>query len=758
MKRLILFLLLGVSVHAQTITGAAVQAGGWDIWLYVTGLNTNGAHDLGWFGNNYIGSNKLTLTLTSKAYNDAGEETTEGRVLYGTKQLRIPATTNNQETVTASGLILKYGLTEYVAAGCTNLSLNTLTGLYSQGGSNLAAVTSMAVTNLSTQNYPQVIANWSWPGFTYVDSTTVTQYVFGAEASARNGRPLRLVRGTATDGTNTATVTALRMAKSSFGGAIESPDYQLVFDLSSFPRPNYIRFDFAAFPWIGDTNSVLDTAKVSDIHPTPKPAGITNLVDGSSAFPIVRAIVATNGNNTTGVAATRTYWATNTSPPAFATVGGALVAIAATNNALHGFNHTSGGIIKMRAGRHGYLGSTCTLANGPRIFVELEPEDGVSRDDVVFHAAVTDARCTDDKDMLLMRNVTMSVTNATMFLRHAHLWHDQCQFLDSTASALFQASGGVQNNWYITRCVISNLTQGIRPFTTQPMSPAIVRGNRIVGNTTSLQIFTTIGNVKEVGGSTQFSMFTDVGGGSTPVGWGQIAAYNAVFNARLLGNILSVGTVSNINKGFIFANNLFEQCTNNTASTAYFLAVQEGLNYTNVMTWHNTMVGTKNFFGYNDNGTNVWYRWLWSHYNNIWEDDNEKSDEFGTPDPNRVGNWPMRFGAYSAGNVLLETLDVGATLSFTPDFVGTFAWMPTTDPSTTNFPAFRNRLAFDGTNVMSGGGDYRLHTRSPIWNLTYDYRNRVRKWVLPFDLRGNYRGESDPPGAFNEGNARTSAK
>lgn len=755
MRKLILFLLLGLSAHAQTITGAAVKPGGWDIWLYVTGLNTNGTHDLGWISNNFAGSNKLTLTLTSKTYDDTGAAGTEARTVYGTKTLRIAGTPEEDETPTGSGIILKYGLTDWVFAADTNLVLNTVSGLYSQGGTNLSAVTGLSVTNESTQIYPAVIANWSWPAFQYIDSTTVTGYVFGAHWSARNGRPIRLVKGTATDGTNTATVTATRMTRSSFGGAIESPDYQLVWDLSSFTRPNYIRFDFAAFPWIGDTNSVLDTAKVSDTHPTPKPAGITNLVDGSSSFQIVRAIVATNGNNTTGIAASRAYWATNTSPNPFATIGGALVAIAATNNAQFGHNDTSGGIIYMRAGNHGYLGSTCTLANGPRIVVELSPESGVARTDVVINAAATDARCTNDKDAIRLNNITIDVSSGTPFIQHAHLWMDQCVILN--APSAFIQSVSAYNNWYLTRNTISNIVQGIRGFTTQPLAPAVVRGNWIVGNTASIQAFTVLGNIKATNGTTQSQIFTDVIGSLLPTGWGQIIGYNAFYNCRALGNIIGVGTSSNITTGLVFVNNLWEQCTNDTASAAFYFAGGEGQNHTNLMSWNNTLVGTKDFFGYNNIGTNAWYRWLWSDFNNLIDDRNTKGDNFDSTNANRIGNWPILWGTAVFGNALLETTNIGAFSAFLPDFTGASSWTPAT-ASTTNFPAFRDRQAFDGANVMPGGGDYRLHTRSPIWNIIFDHRNRYRKWVLPFDLRGNYRGESDPPGAFNEGNARTSAK
>ena len=757
MRIALLFLILrGFASFAQTITGAAVDSAGWFVKLYVTGLNTNGTYALGWASDNKTGANGLTMAFNSTGYDDSGGAVIVPKTAFGTKQLRIAGTPLNDETPYSGGIILKFGLSEWVYSGDTNFSLTTTSGIYSQGGSNLTSVSSMVVTNESSQIHPKVVANWSWPGFQHITSSTVTQRVVAYHQSANSGRPVRAIRFGATDGTNATYVWSTRpIIDSTIGGAIKVPEYVGVFDLSSFPQPNFIRFDFAAFPWVGDTNAVVDTATTGFSMPDPRPSGITNLIDSASAFKVTRAIVATNGNSATGVAANPTYWSTNSSPPAFATIGAALQAIAATNNAQHGFNRLDAAEVLLNEGDHGWMGASCTIAAGPRCFVTIRPNTGAARENVRLTTAATDSRCTDDLDMYRISNVTFDTSSGTMFVRVGHLWLDQCAILNATASAFFQQSASAQLMWYITRSTVSNLTQGVRSFSIQRLAPAIVRGNTFNGTTEQFQAFTFLGNHKTVAGSTQARVVTEIAGAATPVGWGQIIGYNRFDNCRFLGNILECGIASNIVVGLAIVNNVFEQSTNNTASTAYYIASANTLNHTNLMFWNNTMVGTKLFYGYNDAGTAVAHRWLWSSYNNIFDDYNLKGDTFSPTNANRVGNWPVSWGTASAGNAALETAGVGAPGDFLPEFQGEHSWNPGQSATiSTNYPVFLDRLAYDGVNVMPGGGDYKLRSNSPLWNRNYDHRTTRTKWILSHDMNGLPRGELDPPGAYTEGSAR----
>lgn len=753
MIRTILFLLLsGVTTLAQTITGAAITARGSEIELYCSGLNTNGTYSLNWDTNNwYSSTNSIRLSVVSRGYNDDGSTNATPFRVFGTRQTRIPGVTNSSDIATSTGIKLTIELSKPISSVDYGILLSTESGLYSQGGSNLTSVSSMSVTNSSVQPYEQTVANWSWPGWQYIPSSTFTNYVQAYHTSARKGRPVRAVKGIATDGTNTAVVWAYApKIQRAWGEAIAVPKYELIFDVSSFPQPAFVTVNFVAFPWRGDTNSVFDTAATGFTMPDWRGAPITNLIDSARTFPITRAIVATNGVNATGVAAWPSYWATNTSPPAFLDFGGALTAIAATNNARHGFNNLTAAEVYVNAGSHTWLNSACTITAGPRMWVRITPNSGVSREDAVIAAQATDTRCTNDRDLFLFDNMTFN-TSGALFVQE-NIWMDRCMILNLTSSSVNQATGA-QCLWYITRSVISNLTQGIRSFTTQRLAPALVQGNWIVGNVPSAHFLTMSGNVKTTNGSGQFVVTSGFSGGLLQKD-GQILSYNALYKVHLLGDILSVGVDSNTIRGVVIANNLFEQTTNNTASTAYGIGYTSLRNFTNFMVWCNDLLGTKTFYGYDNSDTNTSsYREQWSTYGNIFSNMNVKDDRFAPISNVRTGNWQIVFGNNMIGNALLETTNVGAFGSFIPQFAGVNSWGALTVNATgTNYARFRNRLDHDGSNTLPGGGDYRIFSDSPLFRRNKGPRNGEEgKWILSHDLDGKPRSEDDPPGAYVAG-------
>jgi hypothetical protein len=747
--RLILAILLSICLpsSSQTITGGEVDASGYFIRLWVTGLNTNGTHDLGFNTNRIItGNEKLRLDFISQ---EPLTPSTVSRREYGTEALRIPGTSLKDETPFSGGIILKYGLSMGVTVGDSNLVLSTSSGLYSQGGSNLAAVSSMTITNSSVQKYTKTIGNWTRPSFLHIQSNTVTQYARAYHESAGEGRPVQAILFTATDGTNTAQAWSYKpKVDLSYGNAKPVPEYVGVLDLSSFPQPNFIKFDFMAFPWWGDTNAVLDTAKTGFTFPHPAPTSVTNLVDSAGAYQIVRAVVATNGVNATGVAANPTYWSTNQNPSPFLNIGAALQAIAATNNAQHGHNDLTAGVVLLNEGNHTWLGSSCTITAGPRIWTVLEPVSGADPDNVVISAQGTDTRCTNDRDLFLFRRITFN-TSGALFVQ-ANVWMDNCPLINLTSSSVNQSTSG-QLVWYITRSTVSNITQGIRSFSTQRLGPWFI-GNTIVGTIPTIHALNMAGNLKTVGASDQVRILSGVTGGLTPK-FGQLIDHNEFFNLRYLGNIIDIGADSNIVEGFVLVNNLFEQTTNNTASTAFNIASTEGRYATNLIVWNNTLEGTKSFFLYDDSGTNFNPRWQCSVYGNLFVDLNAKGDLFSPTNANRVGNWPFLFGSGSFGNAWLETDNIGADGAFLPDFTGLSSWAGDGTGST-NYAAYWNRQSHDGVGTLPGGGDYRLLTRSPLHTRSEGGRKPRQKWVTSHDLNGLARGVDDPPGAYVEGVAR----
>lgn len=75
----------------------------------------------------------------------------------------------------------------------------------------------------------------------------------------------------------------------------------------------------------------------------------------------------------------------------------------------------------------------------------------------------------------------------------------------------------------------------------------------------------------------------------------------------------------------------------------------------------------------------------------------------------------------------------------------------TYDPTVTNligYMRYIERKSNIGSGVpQAGGGNYRVHTDSPAHRMQFE-------WVLPYDIEGNARGASDPPGAYSSGNPK----
>jgi hypothetical protein len=395
------------------------------------------------------------------------------------------------------------------------------------------------------------------------------------------------------------------------------------------------------------------------------------------------------------------------------------------------------------------MGSACTITAGPRIFAVIKPNTGAARENTVLTTQATDTRCTNDRDLFLFENLTFDTSGA--FFVQENVWMDLCMVLNATSSSFNQASTA-QLVWYVTRSTVSNLTQGLRSFSTQRVAPGIVRGNRFVGSIPTIHGINMIGNIKTVGGSDQLKILSGFAGGLTPK-FGQIVAYNKIYNTRSLGNILDFGGDSNIVDGFVLANNLVEQTTNDTASAAFNLFSDSSRDFTNAMVWNNTMVGTKNFLFYNDSGSTARYRVQCTVLNNIFDDLNMKGDLFNPTNAARIGNWSTIFGCGMYGNASLETTNVGAFGAFLPEFAGVSSWAGD-GTYTTNYPVFYERLAHDGVGTLPGGGDYRLHSRSPLMQRNAAESYRRRKWVLSHDGNGVVRTEVDPPGVYGDGQVR----
>ena len=170
----------------------------------------------------------------------------------------------------------------------------------------------------------------------------------------------------------------------------------------------------------------------------------------------------------------------------------------------------------------------------------------------------------------------------------------------------------------------------------------------------------------------------------------------------------------------------------------------------NVYCWNNTFVGQRFNWQENSGGaaTNAVaaQRNNSSLLNNYFDQINSKDDLDYNLAGIRIGNWQVMYGVGAAGNTDLDPklMDSGWRWSFiglncysNRSWAGTGSGAPWA-----TYAQFVSRRSgtLDGLNA-AGNGDYHILSTSPLLQIQ-------TQWILPFDIEGNARSPSDPPGAY----------
>jgi hypothetical protein len=251
-------------------------------------------------------SAKIVFTVTSESYDDLGALTTAVRTVRGTRA-RMKAYPNNataEERLNGTNVIVTITLDEPIynddkngGAGTSgvNPTVTLLSGVYTQNSIASTSVSGFAVTNNSTLDYPKTFGRFASIPFENITGP------FNVEALcvnffAREGRPCRVVKFVASDGTNTETVLVTAMTKSSYD---DTPLYVATFNTGDFTAASVLTVDITAYPWFGDADSVFDTTGIP--MPSLSPTSLTLLCE----YPITYASVDWNsdilGSLTSGV-------------------------------------------------------------------------------------------------------------------------------------------------------------------------------------------------------------------------------------------------------------------------------------------------------------------------------------------------------------------------------------------------------------------------------------------------------------------------
>jgi hypothetical protein len=741
------------------ILAVRVLADGYHAEVDIENLDVGGTYAFGLGANNdpTTGVPRVVFTVVSLGFDDTGSATTITRYVYGVNSQRKPYPNNTslEEAVVSTTLTVQILLSDYIyqkdntGAGNsgTAVTCNILSGFYTKTAVPNNAASNVTVTNNSTVAYTKVVANWSWPGYQLYQGSTGTNRCVAFHAHGRNGRPVRVVKFTTTDGTVTDTQYIKTMSiDKTIGDAVCVPEYICTFDNTQFTQSATLTCNFVAYPWIGDSASVLDTS-TGTADPTPAFGPKTGICDKNSTYGVTVAYVdSASGNNGTGVAADIANTATASASP-FLNIGAAAVAITNYNTANRSRSNCGAGIIYLKAGSHAFTGSAITgVGAAPAVWVTIMPAPGVSRASAII---ASNSTATDISDRIKVQGVTITTASVNTFSGCLALWFDQCEF-NTTNIGLSNSTGGTV---WATRNLVTQLGQGFRPNSTTNNPWGLVRGNTMPGFSGTILCYTTLGNLRNGTPTGSTVLTTDYSGMLSPAPANNIIAYNKIMNGQNSTVMMSCNTFFANTFGTAFIQNVLEHAQRHAAGNALadFSSsdnVSTNTPCDNLIMWNNTMIGERCFVGYNDSATPsvVKHRRYWSRKNNAWGRSANKGDVFGTADGVRVGGWPCTFGPNCSGEYHSQN-----TQSLPGNFYMEFPGIKTWQPNTSTYGTVA-QMGFKGAACIvenplgtftsgAGNGDYTPAVSSPMNSQTLEL-------LIPWDIDGNPRSTYDAAGAY----------
>ncbi|MGD1924405.1 MAG: putative Ig domain-containing protein [Paracoccaceae bacterium] len=565
-------------------------------------------------------------------FDDFGAPTTVSDALL--LMTRIRDTYPNQSSLTANDVALN----EFIYAG------DTVQG----------------VVNNSTRAYPKPQAMWLNHDREWATGSTHTVRLAVAHAHARAGRPVTLVRFTATDesGNSTTELVSDTSVISYAATGLSVPHFEANLDLTTLNQGELVTVDATIFPWIGDPFTISTDA---DPYPSSNLTVLTFLNDRTGGFGTVYAYVEAGAGAGAAVNADPVVAATTP----FATVPAAAAAIQSHNAATFGRSNASGGVIRLTAGTHQHTSfSSVAVGDIPLIVEAADPAAAATTIYQDRGSSVSNGIT----DKLVLRNLTLrrNSTSNVVFLDSAATSGSGSENMLVTQGCIWDDNGlgpswgawlyRVGRFWNID-CAGDDCGQGSVFSSVFKTMVAIGSGNGSIQSATY-----HAAGCKDLAGTFEINVAAahrpdSVGEflGWCHIGQGTNAERCVNFEDQVIGE-----------RGAAIVGCVLEQYGGVTGPCLYISADGDFSAIDNVVLHCNTVVGARSNLSYQDSGSVRIDKVLAQKFC-VHEQRNTKSDVFGTNGA-LIGNWSVIHQVGCCGNSALigsaggDTVGVGSWL------------------------------------------------------------------------------------------------
>lgn len=745
------------------VVSAHIETNGWVLHVEFQGMTNKGSFASGM--DSYRGitlTNSIELLLSDPGFSSSGGAITRSRRVIATRQLRspYPNISSNEFYTVGTNCFGRFSLSDWVYSQSEITSLSVRSGSYTDATrSNLPLFGVAWATNNSTNLYPKPVAQWvGLEGVPFRIGETANVAVVAFDHHSNDGTPVAAVKFWTVDGAGNvgATQTVSRPTRWVTPNGLNEVRYTASLPLSGL-AVGLVTNHFEVLPSFG-TNT-LNTSDGQFSFPTYHHAGMpffyTNLAQYGQTIAFVDPV---SGVDSSGVATTNMVSITNT----FKTIQAAKVGIMRTNWLLRGRADEGAGVIYLTNGTYNTSGTDVT-SNVPPTYVTITSLPGLDRASI----NITNAAASIGK-MVLVSNVTFNSIQASASVSgNCSFWVGfGNHFQTNTGTTFF----GNVTNIYLVENTINQITGTLQAVGTANTNFRLVEGNDFSGYVGPVHHGCFVGNYRTGGTNGTLSMpWTDSVNHDPPSY--PIIAFNHI------GSLVQAGThvvqitqppsYMKLTNGFAFVGNLFEVVgdisgDNNNGrllSISVSTSAADTNDVENGIICCNTLVGSRGPHGFDNAssavGSGSAKRQLNVIFNNSADQINVKTDKDSTASGAHLGSLPVDHGVGWIGNTDLDPIWMDPAWGGEFRGIGSIARTNSSGRGLTaewaTFTQYQNRQTASGlTNIIDGGGNYRLKSSSPLFRL-------ATRWYLPWDLDGVPTGRTDPPGAFTSGNAKKGA-